>query len=112
MHRFWNFCSAVCYWSNSTWKMYAAATYKLNLHIILLTAITKGSCKTMDILVNDQTASIKILRKPGTWYDIRHNCVFKNNNISPLQWTLNIKVKTFYKYHMNKSFRQLETLCR
>ena len=31
---------------------------------------------------------------------------FRKNNISPLQWTLNIKVKTFYK--SNEWFRQLE----
>jgi hypothetical protein len=64
----------------------------------------------MDILVNDQTASIKLLSKPSTWYGIRYNCVFKNKNISPLQWTLNIKFKTFYKYYMNESFRQLNQL--
>ena len=62
--RFRNFGSAACYWSKSTWKMYAAATYKLNVYIIL-TAITKGSDETMDISVNDQAASIKLLSKPG-----------------------------------------------
>ena len=52
----------------------------------------------MDILVNDKTASIKLLSKPG----LISATIVSLRIIMFL--TLNIKVKTFYKYLMNKSF--------